>query len=173
MLAALAPGITPEMAAAVSKLMRVQDLIAVAAKCRVVTRFRSTIGLAGRMSTRLQPNHPTDDLKGIAASILDGLSLGSGDAVIGVNPASDNVAGVEAILHMLDRDPRALPDSDADLRAGACDDADGGDAAGRSGGPGLPIDRRDGGGECELRHHARDARRGARRRRANWGAART
>jgi len=102
-LAALAPGITPEMAAAVSKLMRVQDLIAVAAKCRVVTRFRSTIGLAGRMSTRLQPNHPTDDLKGIAASILDGLSLGSGDAVIGVNPASDNVEGVVALLHMLDR----------------------------------------------------------------------
>ena len=102
-LAALAAGLTPEMAAAVSKLMRVQDLIAVAAKCRVVTRFRSTIGLAGRMSTRLQPNHPTDDLKGIAASILDGLSLGSGDAVIGVNPASDNVATVEALLHMLDR----------------------------------------------------------------------
>ena len=102
-LAALAPGITPEMAAAVSKLMRVQDLVTVAAKCRVVTRFRSTIGLPGRMSTRLQPNHPTDDLKGIAASILDGLSLGSGDAVIGVNPATDNVAAVEALLHMLDR----------------------------------------------------------------------
>ena len=102
-LAALAAGLTPEMAAAVSKLMRVQDLIAVAAKCRVVTRFRSTIGLAGRLSTRLQPNHPTDDLKGIAASILDGLSLGSGDAVIGVNPATDNVATVEALLHMLDR----------------------------------------------------------------------
>ena len=102
-LAALAAGLTPEMAAAVSKLMRVQDLIAVAAKCRVVTRFRSTIGLAVRLSTRLQPNHPTDDLKGIAASILDGLSLGSGDAVIGVNPATDNVATVEALLHMLDR----------------------------------------------------------------------
>jgi ethanolamine ammonia-lyase large subunit len=102
-LAALAPGITPEMAAAVSKLMRVQDLITAAAKCRVVTRFRSTIGLAGRMSTRLQPNHPTDDLKGIAAAILDGLSLGSGDAVIGVNPATDSVAAVEGLLHMLDR----------------------------------------------------------------------
>jgi ethanolamine ammonia-lyase large subunit len=101
-LAALACGITPEMAAAVSKLMRLQDLITVARKCRVVTRFRSTIGLPGRMSTRLQPNHPTDDLQGIAASILDGLSLGSGDAVIGVNPASDNVASTEALLHMLD-----------------------------------------------------------------------
>ncbi len=102
-LAELAPGLTPEMAAAVSKIMRLQDLITAAAKCRVVTRFRSTIGLPGRMSTRLQPNHPTDDLKGIAASILDGLSYGSGDAVIGVNPATDNVAVVEALLHLLDR----------------------------------------------------------------------
>jgi ethanolamine ammonia-lyase large subunit len=102
-LSALAPGITPEMAAAVSKLMRAQDLVSAARKCRVVTRFRSTIGLAGRLSTRLQPNHPTDDLKGIAASVLDGLSYGNGDAVIGVNPASDNLATVEAILHLLDR----------------------------------------------------------------------
>ena len=91
-LAALAPGLTPEMAAAVSKLMRVQDLIAAAAKIRVVTRFRTTVGLRGRLSARLQPNHPTDDAMGIAASILDGLLLGSGDAVIGINPAGDNVA---------------------------------------------------------------------------------
>jgi ethanolamine ammonia-lyase large subunit len=102
-LTALAPGITPEMAAAVSKIMRVQDLIAAARKCRVVTRFRSTIGLPGRLSTRLQPNHPTDDLKGVAASVLDGLSYGNGDAVIGVNPASDNTRTVEALLWMLDR----------------------------------------------------------------------
>jgi ethanolamine ammonia-lyase large subunit len=102
-LSALAPGLTPEMVAAVSKIMRLQDLITAAAKCRVVTRFRSTIGLPGRMSTRLQPNHPTDDLKGIAASVLDGLSYGSGDAVIGVNPATDNAAVVEALLHLLDR----------------------------------------------------------------------
>jgi ethanolamine ammonia-lyase large subunit len=102
-LAALAPGLTPEMAAAVSKIMRVQDLIAAAAKCRVVTRFRSTIGLPGRMSTRLQPNHPTDDLRGVAASVVDGLSYGNGDAVIGVNPATDNVRTVEALLGMLDR----------------------------------------------------------------------
>jgi ethanolamine ammonia-lyase large subunit len=102
-LTALAPGVTPEMAAAVSKLMRVQDLVSAAAKCRVVTRFRSTIGLPGRISTRLQPNHPTDDLKGIAASVLDGLAYGNGDAVIGVNPASDSLATVEALLHMLDR----------------------------------------------------------------------
>ena len=101
-LAALAAGITPEMAAAVSKLMCLQDLVSAARKCRVVTRFRSTIGLAGRLSTRLQPNHPTDDLKGIAASVLDGLSYGNGDAVIGVNPASDHLATVEAILHLLD-----------------------------------------------------------------------
>jgi ethanolamine ammonia-lyase large subunit len=101
-LASLAPGVTPEMAAAVSKLMRVQDLVTAGAKCRVVTRFRSTVGLPGRLATRLQPNHPTDDLKGIAASVLDGLSYGSGDAVIGVNPATDNVANCEALLHMLD-----------------------------------------------------------------------
>jgi ethanolamine ammonia-lyase large subunit len=101
-LAALAPGLIPEMAAAVSKLMRLQDLVTVAAKCRVVTRFRSTIGLPGRLSTRLQPNHPTDDLKGIAASILDGLCYGNGDAVIGVNPATDNVATTVELLQLLD-----------------------------------------------------------------------
>src|SRR5581483_8238182 len=99
----LAPGLTPEMPAAVSKIMRLQDLVSAGAKCRVVTRFRSTIGLAGRISTRLQPNHPTDDLAGIAASILDGLSYGSGDAVIGVNPATDNPGTVTALLHLLDR----------------------------------------------------------------------
>jgi ethanolamine ammonia-lyase large subunit len=101
-LAALAPGITPEMAAAVSKTMRNQDLILVAKKCRVVTAFRNTIGLPGRMATRLQPNHPTDDATGIAASMLDGLLYGSGDAVIGINPASDNVAQVVQIVTMLD-----------------------------------------------------------------------
>lgn len=101
-LAALAPGITPEMAAAVSKLMRVQDLILVAQKCRVITRFRNTIGLKGRLSTRLQPNHPTDDPTGIAASILDGLLYGNGDAVIGINPASDNTAAVIRLMEMLD-----------------------------------------------------------------------
>lgn len=101
-LAAVAPGITPEMAAAVSKIMRIQDLILVARKCRVVTRFRNTIGLAGRMATRLQPNHPTDDATGIAASVLDGLLYGSGDAVIGINPATDNVPQVIKIVSMLD-----------------------------------------------------------------------
>ena len=101
-LTALAPGIIPEMAAAASKIMRLQDLVLAAAKCRVITRFRSTIGLPGRLATRLQPNHPADDLKGIAASTLDGLSYGNGDAVIGVNPATDNVKTVEAILRMLD-----------------------------------------------------------------------
>ena len=101
-LAAVAPGITPEMAAAVSKIMRIQDLILVAKKCRVVTRFRNTIGLAGRMATRLQPNHPTDNATGIAASVLDGLLYGSGDAVIGINPATDNVPQVIKIVTMLD-----------------------------------------------------------------------
>jgi ethanolamine ammonia-lyase large subunit len=102
-LAALAPGITPEMAAAVSKIMRVQDLISVAAKRRVATKFRSTIGLEGRFSTRLQPNHPTDDPRGIAASVVDGLLYGSGDAVIGVNPAADDPDTVERLLRLLDR----------------------------------------------------------------------
>jgi ethanolamine ammonia-lyase large subunit len=101
-LAALAPGLTPEMAAAVSKLMRVQDLIAVAAKIRVVTQFRTTVGLPGRLSARLQPNHPTDDLAGIAASILDGLLLGSGDAVIGINPSGDNPAATTRLLQLMD-----------------------------------------------------------------------
>jgi ethanolamine ammonia-lyase large subunit len=101
-LAGLAKGLTPEMAAAVSKLMRVQDLIAAAAKIRVVTRFRTTVGLPGRLSARLQPNHPTDDAMGIAASILDGLLLGSGDAVIGINPAGDNVAATTRLLQLID-----------------------------------------------------------------------
>lgn len=90
----LAPGVTPEMAAAVSKLMRNQDLILAAKKCEVITRFRNTIGLRGRMSVRLQPNHPFDDVRGIAASMLDGLMLGAGDACIGINPASDDPAEV-------------------------------------------------------------------------------
>jgi ethanolamine ammonia-lyase large subunit len=101
-LADLAPGITPEMAAAVSKIMRNQDLILAAQKCRVETAFRGTLGLAGRLSTRLQPNHPTDDAAGIAASLLDGLLYGSGDAVLGINPATDNVPQVVKLLTMLD-----------------------------------------------------------------------
>jgi ethanolamine ammonia-lyase large subunit len=93
---------TPEMVAAVSKIMRNQDLILVAKKCEVVTKFKNTIGLKGRLSTRLQPNHPTDNLKGIAISIIDGLFYGSGDAVIGINPATDNPEKVYSILSMLD-----------------------------------------------------------------------
>ncbi len=100
-LAALAPGLTPEMVAAVSKLMRNQDLILVARKCRVVTRFRDTIGLPGRLSVRLQPNHPIDDLRGIAASMLDGLLYGCGDAVIGINPAGDGLRALVSLVDML------------------------------------------------------------------------
>jgi ethanolamine ammonia-lyase large subunit len=96
----LAHGLTPEMVAAVSKIMSNQDLILVAQKCRVVTKFRDTIGLPGRLSVRLQPNHPTDDPRGIAAEILDGLLYGCGDAVIGINPCSDNVTAVEVLLRM-------------------------------------------------------------------------
>jgi ethanolamine ammonia-lyase large subunit len=102
-LAHIAAGLTPEIAAAVSKIMRLQDLISVAAKCRVVTRFRNTIGLEGRLSTRLQPNHPTDDVRGIAASILDGLMLGSGDAVIGINPATDSLDKYLELTRFLDQ----------------------------------------------------------------------
>src|SRR6201993_2154820 len=98
----LAPGITAEMAAAVSKLMRNQDLILAARKCEVITTFRNTIGLKGRMSTRLQPNHPFDDARGITASILDGLLLGAGDACIGINPASDDPAIIAQLLRLLD-----------------------------------------------------------------------
>ena len=109
LLVALRPGLTPEMVAAVSKIMRVQDLVAVAAKCRVTTAFRNTIGLAGRMAVRLQPNHPVDDPKGVAAATLDGLLLGAGDAVIGVNPATDSIPATSALLHLLD-DVRARYD---------------------------------------------------------------
>ncbi len=101
-LSAAASGITPEMAAAVCKLCRLQDLILVAAKCSSITRFRNTIGLPGHLSVRLQPNHPTDDPRGIAASILDGLLLGAGDAVIGINPATDSPERTHALLSMLE-----------------------------------------------------------------------
>ncbi|MFJ5305527.1 ethanolamine ammonia-lyase subunit EutB [Streptomyces sp. NPDC088350] len=101
-LAAVAPGLTPEMVAAVSKLMGNADLVAVARKVRVVTAFRSTIGLPGRLATRLQPNHPTDDPAGVAAALLDGLLLGSGDAVIGINPATDSPKAVRDLLELLD-----------------------------------------------------------------------
>jgi ethanolamine ammonia-lyase large subunit len=100
-LAGVRMGLTPEMVAAVSKLMRNQDLIAVARKCRVVTAFRDTIGLPGRLAVRLQPNHPTDDPRGIAASLIDGLLYGCGDAVIGVNPASDSMAVLTQLVHRL------------------------------------------------------------------------
>ncbi|GAA4651531.1 ethanolamine ammonia-lyase subunit EutB [Kistimonas scapharcae] len=101
-LASIRAGITPEMAAAVSKIMRIQDLILVAKKCQVTTRFRNSIGLPGRLSTRLQPNHPTDDPAGVAASVLDGLLYGNGDAVIGINPATDNLEAVIRLMHLLD-----------------------------------------------------------------------
>jgi len=102
-LTALAPGLTPEMVAAVSKVMRNQDLILVASKCEVITRFRNTLGRRGTLAVRLQPNHPTDDPHGIAASILDGLLLGCGDACIGINPATDSPARVGELLRLVDR----------------------------------------------------------------------
>ena len=141
------------------KIMRLQDLVTAAAKCRVVTRFRSTIGLPGRLSTRLQPNHPTDDLKGIAASILDGLCYGSGDAVIGVNPATDNVAVVEALLHLLDRirERYQIPTQTCVL-AHVTTQMEALRAR-RARRPRLPIDRRNRGRQRLLRRHPRHARR--------------
>ena len=110
-LAALAPGLTPEMVAGCVKLMRLSELMTVAAKCRVVTRFRTTLGLPRRLGVRLQPNHPSDDPKGIAAAVLDGLLLGAGDATIGINPASDSPARTASLLHLLDdiRQRLAIP----------------------------------------------------------------
>lgn len=99
---ALSPGLTPEMVSAVSKIMRNQDLILVASKCQIVSAFRNTLGLPGTLSTRLQPNHPTDDIAGISASILDGLLYANGDAVIGINPASDSVGRTGDLLRLLD-----------------------------------------------------------------------
>ncbi|NOG71441.1 ethanolamine ammonia-lyase subunit EutB [Roseicella sp. DB1501] len=110
-LAALRPGLTPEMVAAVSKICRLQDLVAIAAKCRVTTRFRNTLGLPGCLSIRLQPNDPVDDPRGVAAAILDGLLLGAGDAVIGVNPATDSIETTIRLIELLDavRDRYAIP----------------------------------------------------------------
>ena len=150
----LAPGLTPEMVAAVSKLMRVQDLILVARKCRVVTRFRDTIGLPERLSTRLQPNHPTDDPTGIAASILDGLLYGSGDAVIGINPATDSVPAVSALLRMLDDviHTYEIPTQACVLThvTTSIEEIN----------RGVPVDRRHRGGEPQFRHRPRLAGRG-------------
>jgi len=110
-LSAIAPGVTAEMAAAVSKICALQDLILIASKCSVVTRFRNTVGLPGKLSVRLQPNHPSDDARGIAASILDGLLLGAGDAVIGINPATDSPDRAHRLLSMLEeiRTKLAIP----------------------------------------------------------------
>jgi ethanolamine ammonia-lyase large subunit len=107
-LAGLAPGLTPEMVAAVSKICRNQDLVAIAARRRVVTRFRNTLGLPGRLSSRIQPNHPTDDPKGVVASTIDGLLLGNGDAVIGINPVSDNLEQCHELLRVVDDLRQAL-----------------------------------------------------------------
>ncbi len=135
-------GLTPEMVAAVSKIMRLQDLISVASKREVVTKFRSTIGLKGRLSTRNQPNHPVDDSYGIAASALDGLLMGSGDAVIGVNPATDTVEDYVRIVALLDelRTRLAIPTQTCCL--GHVDDSDEGDGREGAGGYRVPIGRR-------------------------------
>ncbi|MHC2435930.1 ethanolamine ammonia-lyase large subunit [Bradyrhizobium sp. USDA 4451] len=141
-LEAVAGGLTPEMVAAVSKIMRLQDLISVASKREVVTTFRSTIGLSGRLSTRNQPNHPTDDSYGIAASAIDGLLMGSGDAVIGVNPATDTVDDYIRIVSLLDelRSRLSIPTQTCCL--GACDDGFESRRGERTGRSRVPVDRR-------------------------------
>ena len=101
-IASVAAGLTPEMVAAGSKIMRNQDLIAVAAACTVSAAFRTSIGMPGTLATRLQPNHPTDNPRGIAAATLDGLLMGCGDAVIGINPATDSPQHTSDLLHLLD-----------------------------------------------------------------------
>ncbi len=141
-LAELAPAITPEMAAAVSKIMRNQDLILAAKKCRVVTRFRNTIGLPGTMAVRLQPNHPTDDIAGITASIVDGLMYGCGDAVIGINPASDSLPVIGDLLKLLDDLIAPLRDPDPGLRADPRVDLARADEQGRARRSGVPVGRR-------------------------------
>ena len=161
-LARIAPGITPEMAAAVSKIMRNQDLILAARKVEVVTRFRNTLGLTGRMAVRLQPNHPTDDRRGIAASILDGLMLGCGDAVIGINPASDNVATHPRSPRHARRHHRPLRDPDAKLRADPRHHHTRSHRSRRARRSRVPVDRRHRGGQCLLRRQARAAEGGAR-----------
>ena len=154
-------GMTPEMAAGVSKLMRNQDLILVARKCAVTSAFRNTIGLKGRMSVRLQPNHPFDDAKGITASILDGILLGSGDACIGINPASDDPAVIGELLRLLDEHHFAAADSDAGLRAHPRDHDARIDRTGRSGRSGIPVDRGHGGGQPQFWRRSGAVARGA------------
>ena len=151
-LAALAPGLTPEMVAAVSKICRLQDLALIARKCRVLTRFRGTIGLAGRMATRLQPNHPTDAASGIAASLLDGLLHGSGDAVIGHQPRDRQRAAGGALAADARRPSSAAT---AYRRRAACShhvtNTIQAIERGRAGRPGVPVHRWHRGHQQELR----------------------
>ena len=163
-LAAVAPGLTPEMVAAVSKICRNQDLIAISAKCRIVTSFRNTIGLSGRLSSRLQPNHPTDDPKGILASIIDGLLLGSGDAVIGVNPAGDSPDRCYELLSLIDdvRQRLAIPTQSCVLTHVST--TIGLAAPGRPCRSCVSIDRRNSGDKPELWRRTAYVARGPRRR---------
>ena len=159
--AKIAAGLTPEMAAAVSKLCRVQDLMLIAQRCEVVTQFRSTLGLRGRLATRLQPNHPTDDEVGIAASLLDGLLMGAGDAVIGINPATDNLPQVMRLMQMLDAviSHHEIPTQSCVLtHVTTTIEAI---QPGCAGGPRVPVHRRHRGGQPRLRHHAGAAGRSA------------
>ena len=162
-LTALAPGLTPEMVAAVSKIMRAQDLVVVAAKCSVTTAFRNTIGLVGRLSTRLQPNHPTDDSRGIAASLIDGLLFGVGDAVIGVNPATDRVEDYMRIVSLLDTIRERLDIPTQACCLGHVTNGNPGNQSRRAGRSGLSIHCRLAKGQRRLRDKPVDAGRSPRR----------
>ncbi len=155
MLQRVSRGITPEMAAGVSKLMRNQDLILVAKKCAVTSAFRNTIGLRGRMSVRLQPNHPFDDAKGITASILDGILLGSGDACIGINPASDDPAVIGELLRLLDGIIARLQIPTQGCVLTHVTTTLGLIAQGVSGRSGIPVDRGNGGRQPQFRRRSR------------------
>ena len=155
-------GVTPEMAAAVTKLMSNRDLALAASKIRNVTRCRNTMGERGVLGIRLQPNHPADDMAGILLAAVEGLFYGCGDAVIGVNPATDSVESVASILRALDGLIDQVRDSDAGLLPGAHDDAIGGAGGGRAGGSAVPVGGRNGDGEPQLWDFAGDAAGGPR-----------
>ena len=152
-LQALQPAIIPEIAAAVAKLMSNKDLVLAAAKIRNVTRCRNTMGERGVLGIRVQPNHPADDIGGILLAAFEGLLYGCGDAVIGVNPATDSVETVRAILSALNRLIDALRNSDADLLSGAYHHPTGRARSRRACRPSIPVGRRHGSGQPQLRHH--------------------
>ena len=153
--------IIPEIAAAVAKIMSNKDLILAAAKIRNVARCRNTMGERGVLGIRAQPNHPADDVGGILLSAFEGLLYGCGDAVIGVNPASDSVDAVLAILNGLARLVDAYKVPTQTCCPGARHYTTCRDGARGAGGFAVSVDWRHGGDESKLRNYASDVARGA------------